>query len=318
MTIVDKRLSPSWTQDVGYELTVIYGQLQLRMSDSLSGPSYAFGPAGPDTRDGQFHYVAVTVQRNSTTGGKLYVDGQEVLTFDLTVAAGDLSNTEPLRIGVNANATFFSNFKGAMDEVSLYNRALTAAEVQSIYNAGSAGKCGVPVPPIITSQPASQAVSVGDTVAFSVTAAGGSPLSYQWQWNGAGLAGQTASSLTLNDVQLTNAGSYSVVVTNPAGSVISSNAVLTVTAWSNCAPAPSGLVAWWRGEGNGSDSAGTNGGVLVNGVGFTNGEVGQAFNFDGVDDAVIVSNTPVLNFGPGQDLSVEAGLSRCHPAPSTG
>ena len=220
MTIVDKRLSPSLDHDVGYELAVVYGQLHFRMSDSLSGPSYGFGPAGPDLRDGKFHHVAVTVARSSATGGKLYVDGQEVLTFDPTVAPGDLSNTEPLRIGVNANATFFSNFKGAMDEVSLYNRALTAAEVQSIYNAGSAGKCGVLVPPIIISQPASQAVSVGDTVAFSVTAAGDASLSYQWQWNGAGLAGQTASSLTLNDVQLTNAGSYSVVVTNPAGATV--------------------------------------------------------------------------------------------------
>ena len=283
------------------------------MSDSLSGPSYAFGPAGPDTRDGQFHHVAVTVQRDSATGGKLYVDGQEVLTFDPTVAAGDLSNTEPLRIGVNANATFFSNFKGAIDEVSLYHRALTAAEVRSIYSAGSAGKCGILVRPIITSQPASQAASVGDTVAFSVTAAGDAPLSYQWRWNGLGLAGQTASSLTLNDVQLTNAGSYSVVVTNPAGSVISSNAGtdgnrsvgLCVGAFGF-----GGLVERGRKR---QRFSGNKWRCMVNGVGFTNGEVGQAFALDGVDDAVIVSNVPAVNFGAGQDFSIEAWVK---PLPS--
>jgi hypothetical protein len=154
MSIVDKRLSPSWTQDVGYEFNLEDGRLHFRMSDSLSGPSYSFGPAGSDMRDGQFHHVAVTLTRNSATGGKLYVDGQVVLTFDPTVAPGDLSSTEPFRIGVNANSTFFSNFRGAIDEVSLYSRALSGAEIQSVYNAGSAGKCAPAVPPSTNCVPA--------------------------------------------------------------------------------------------------------------------------------------------------------------------
>jgi hypothetical protein len=47
----------------------------------------------------------------------------------------------------------------------------------------------------------------------------------------------------------------------------------------NCTPAPSGLVGWWKGDGNAMDSVATNNGTLVN-VAYTNGVVGQAFSFD--------------------------------------
>ncbi len=65
-------------------------------------------------------------------------------------------------------------------------------------------------------------------------------------------------------------------------------------AQSNCAPRPSGLVAWYRGEANGLDSVGTNHGTLRNGVGFTAGKVRQAFNFNGAGE-VTIPNAPALN-----------------------
>jgi hypothetical protein len=60
-------------------------------------------------------------------------------------------------------------FEGAIDELTVYNRALSADEIAAIYNAGSAGKCDGP---FITSQPASQLVSYGLPVSFSVGASG--------------------------------------------------------------------------------------------------------------------------------------------------
>jgi hypothetical protein len=84
------------------------------------------------------------------------------------------------------------------------------------------------VPPTITTQPQSQAVTAGQSATFSVTATGTDPLSYQWSLNGAALSGATSSTLTLNSVQTTDAGSYTVVVTNAADSAPSAVATLTV------------------------------------------------------------------------------------------
>ena len=54
------------------------------------------------------------------------------------------------------------------------------------------------------------------------------PLSFQWHFNGTNLQGAVDAALTLTNVQLAQAGTYTVLVTNAFGSVLSSNAVLTV------------------------------------------------------------------------------------------
>ena len=87
----------------------------------------------------------------------------------------------------------------------------------------------VNVPPDITTQPESQTANVGASAVFTVTATGTEPLAYQWRWNGGDIGGATASSYTRSNVTMGDAGSYSVVITNVAGSITSSNAVLTVT-----------------------------------------------------------------------------------------
>src|SRR5207245_43371 len=86
----------------------------------------------------------------------------------------------------------------------------------------------IAVPPAITSQPQSQSVPDGGTATFSVTASGSNPLSYQWQFNGVGITGGTDSSLIISGVTTNDVGAYSVVVSNSLGSVLSSNASLTV------------------------------------------------------------------------------------------
>ena len=86
----------------------------------------------------------------------------------------------------------------------------------------------VPTPPGISSQPQNQTVSQGSTAGFGVTATGSTPLSYQWLYSSLPLAGATASSYTIANAQATNAGSYSVIVTNAYGAITSSLATLTV------------------------------------------------------------------------------------------
>jgi hypothetical protein len=93
---------------------------------------------------------------------------------------------------------------------------------------GGGGGTPSPVPPSITSQPQSVTVNQGQNAAFSVSATGTAPLSYQWRKGGSALAGASAASLTLAAVQPGDAGSYDVVVSNSAGTAASSAAILTV------------------------------------------------------------------------------------------
>ena len=86
-------------------------------------------------------------------------------------------------------------------------------------------------PPSITTQPAGVTVTAGQTANFSVAAAGTSPLSYQWQKNGANISGATSSSYTTPATKTSdNGASFVVSVTNPAGSISSGTAILTVNA----------------------------------------------------------------------------------------
>jgi hypothetical protein len=84
-------------------------------------------------------------------------------------------------------------------------------------------------PPAISSQPASQTASMGTNVTFTVGATGSTPLGYQWRFNGTNLAGATASSLSLTNVQAASAGAYDVVVSNTAGLAASAPATLAVS-----------------------------------------------------------------------------------------
>ncbi len=82
--------------------------------------------------------------------------------------------------------------------------------------------------PVITKQPTNQTPYVGSTVTFSVIATGSPPPTYQWRFNGTALLDKTNSSFSLGNAQFTNAGPYSVVVSNDGGSVTSETAWLSV------------------------------------------------------------------------------------------
>ena len=84
--------------------------------------------------------------------------------------------------------------------------------------------------PAIQTQPQSQTVTEGSSVQFSVTATGRPAVTYQWNFNGAPLAGATSSTFTLASAQSGNAGNYTIVVSNAMGSVTSNQAMLTVNA----------------------------------------------------------------------------------------
>jgi len=174
-----------------------------------------------NVNDEQWHHVAGVYDG---TNIYLYVDG----TLDTSTPATGLiiQDSFPVCLGANPDAPLPYYFNGLIDEVSIYNRALSAAEIQSIYLAGSEGKC--PMPLAITTQPTNETGNAGSTALLAVTANGMQPLNYQWNFNGTNLTWATNNVLTLTNVQPANGGVYAVTVTNLYGSVTSSNAVLTV------------------------------------------------------------------------------------------
>ncbi|MDB6124069.1 MAG: hypothetical protein JWQ71_3062 [Pedosphaera sp.] len=100
-------------------------------------------------------------------------------------------------------------------------------------------------PPVITNQPVSLTNYTGSSATFMVSAGGLAPLFYQWQVNGSAIAGATDSSFTLNNIRFSDAGAYSVVITNSDGLATSSNAILTVVS----AFTPSNVAAQTRATG---------------------------------------------------------------------
>jgi hypothetical protein len=257
--------------------------------------------------DTAFHHVAVT-KSNATV--VFYIDGlpypappyDTAYTFS-TVAA----------IGARAD-TMDDSFLGTIDEVSVYNRPLSAAEIQSIYNADGTGKCRTPIKPFILTQPEGMAAYLGDTITLAVVASGDAPLTYQWRLNGTNLAGQTVSTLTLANLQTNQAGAYSVTIANATDSVLSSNAVVTVGPRPPCVPTAPGIVSWWPAQTNAFDAIDSNHGTLLGNTTFGPGRVGQAFRFDGSGDAVRVGNPANLQL---QDFTIETWIKRSDSAIAT-
>jgi len=82
--------------------------------------------------------------------------------------------------------------------------------------------------PQVETQPADQYVAVGGSATFSVAASGSSTVSYQWNFNGSAIPGATGSSYTVTNAQASNAGPYTVTLTDADGSVTSEAANLYV------------------------------------------------------------------------------------------
>jgi len=95
-------------------------------------------------------------------------------------------------------------------------------------NNGEIARLAGLTPPAITSQPVPKTALVGDAVSFNAGVSGSPLLSYTWLLNGAPVNGGTAATLTLPSVTTTQAGLYSLVVTNFAGAITSAPAMLRV------------------------------------------------------------------------------------------
>ncbi len=240
--------------------------------------------------DGQWHHFALTFQ----SGGPaiMYVDGQQQATG---TAPTFTFNPNPLRFGTQLD-TFWTPYNGLLDEVQIFNRVLSAAEIQAINSAGSAGQIkGVRVqaiqPVAITTVSRSASViTEGSTLIVSGTFA--DPVAgqtHQAVVNWGDNSPNTTLSLTAGvftftaNHAYTRAGNFAIQITLTSIDGTSDTLTLPVTAAS--LPPPANLVGWWTGDGTSPTTApdlvGTSPGTLNGGVTYAAGKVGNAFNFDG-------------------------------------
>ncbi|HXT11161.1 MAG TPA: LamG-like jellyroll fold domain-containing protein [Candidatus Angelobacter sp.] len=115
--------------------------------------------------------------------------------------------------------------------------------------------------------------------------------------------------MTVSNVQPSDAGSCFAIITNAYGFARSSNAVLTVTGTvtnGNCTPPPSGLVASWPAEGNANDVINGNDGTAGPDVAYAPAEVGTGFSLTGSSTSyVAVPPSSTLDVGTSEGFTIE-------------
>ncbi len=118
------------------------------------------------------------------------------------------------------------NLFGRLGDGTITNRSTAV----NIYKGLLSDAATLAFVPAIATQLSSSTVISGGAASFSVVATGTSPLAYQWKKDGSSISGATSSTYTIASTKTADAGSYTVVVTNSAGSVTSNSTVLTIIA----------------------------------------------------------------------------------------
>jgi pectate lyase len=161
----------------------------------------------------------VSVGQNVTLA--LAADGTQPLSYQWFSSATGL-------LGSRTNASLtFTNIQ--VSDTADYSVLVTniAGSVTSVL--AHVWVSNTPLPPSFTLQPASLIVVTGATSTFTAAATGTAPLSYQWSKDGTNVSGATGASLSITNVQLSAAGSYTLAVSNVAGTITSQPVLLTVS-----------------------------------------------------------------------------------------
>ncbi len=141
--ILDQRGGPV-TQ--GWSLSLVNGFPALQMVVNGRASNFvltdAAGTGEGFVADGQWHLVAVTVDRDQPDGIRFFVDGVPVgAPFDATGAQGSLANPAPLLIARSHAMQGTRHFAGALDEIEIIMDHVSPAKIADIFHAGPTGKC---------------------------------------------------------------------------------------------------------------------------------------------------------------------------------
>jgi protocatechuate 3,4-dioxygenase beta subunit len=323
-SIVHKVYVSSSFNITGYSFSLSQGKLRFIMGDGSTLVDKL--ETTIQIGDGLWHLVAVTIDRKNVTGGKMYIDGNLVLTFDPTSVSNSITNNSRMEIFDISN--FYNHNGNQIDELEIFNRVITPAEIVSIFNAGSAGKCKT-------------SVRLGSICGMKYLDKNGDgkkdltePGIADWQINIGGPVDRSIKTdkdgkFCFDDLP---PGTYIIkedartdwVQTDPVSPdhytvILTSGQNLTGYYFGNnyqpkpgCVNPPSNMVAWWSFDYSSRDARQdltgfNNFGTMVNGPLQVAGKVAGALQFDGVDDYVEVADHSELNFGT-DDFTFDAWI----------
>jgi len=223
---------------------------------------------------------------NSTIS--IYVNGQPSGSPGTTRPIGLRASSDPVSIGskhLGNDPNYDGFFTGTIDEVAVYNYALTADQIQAHY----AAAYGSSLPPTIVLPPEPSTNFVSLPTTLSVGAIGTVPLSYQWNKGGVPIPDATNTTYRIPALSSGDSGTYSVTITNVNGVTNSADVIVTVLPPPTTAPAISGLVLHLPFDNNLTDATGRgNNGTAIHISGsssnaanasFLAGMIGQALHF---------------------------------------
>jgi hypothetical protein len=174
--------------------------------------------------------TSVTVNQGGTATFSVGATGTAPFSFQWRKSGTPISG---------ATSASFTIASAQAGDASSYDVVVTNAAGSAT---SAAATLSVVIPPAITLQPSDLTVTQGSLATFSVTASGTAPFTYQWRKDGVNLSTGTGSSLSITAAQPSDVGNYDVVLTNPAGSVTSGTAHLTVNVPVTISTQPSSLV----------------------------------------------------------------------------
>jgi len=273
-----------------------------------------FANVGPVT-GGQWTHLAITSAGgsrryyfNGRWDGSSYVDNARNLNTPMSIGALDPLNQFGL-------PTFFS---GDIDEVAVYSKALSEAQLFAHYSSGIYSTNNAPV---FVRQPQSLTIPVGNTATFTTTIEGSPTIGQQWYRNGTPITGATTPTLTLANVTYADAigKTYQCVATNVAGTTFSTVVTLTVIPKPVFANLTNNLVVHLKFDGNYQDSSGKgHHATAVGSPSIVTGKVGSGAILYGTEvdgpsghggNVISTSYATLGSFAPDSDLSFSNNVS---------
>ena len=212
----------------GYEYYLNNGVMNL----ALLGPiAQNFNSGVVVPLDNAWHHVTVTVRRGLNGSVRFYLDGA-LVNVQAGAITAPIGNNSALYVGAGTFPAPNSFFRGSIDEVEIFNRALTPAEILGLYNAKTAGKCKIKcsIPWDVSFRPGSNYVTVLARI-WNCTAV---PQTVTWNANGPMPIPTPNGTLILPPFTCTNVPVQLCRPTNgqPVGSIV--RWTLAVSAGGNC------------------------------------------------------------------------------------